>query len=153
MKRPWQIASFLFTVLSVIVLIHSFSYPYKDRLGPGPGFFPFWMSIITGLLSMGLFLQLTFAKSANEESKSFSPNREGAIRIIFILASLGFVLIFLNPLGFRLTLLCFLLLLPVALGVRNWIVIPIVAVAGSFGVFHVFYYWLKLPLPIGIFGI
>jgi hypothetical protein len=41
----------------------------------------------------------------------------------------------------------------VALGIRNWIVIPIVALAGSFGVFHVFYYWLKLPLPIGIFGI
>jgi putative tricarboxylic transport membrane protein len=25
--------------------------------------------------------------------------------------------------------------------------------AASFGVFHVFYYWLKVPLPIGTFGI
>lgn len=152
MKRPWQIASFLFTVLSVLVLVHSFSYPYKDRLGPGPGFFPFWMSLITGFLSLGLFLQLTFGKTEKSE-KTFLPNREGSIRIILILSALCFVLFFLNFLGFRLTLLCFLLFLPVALGVRNWIVIPIVAVAGSFGVFHVFYYWLKLPLPIGIFGI
>jgi putative tricarboxylic transport membrane protein len=151
MKRPWQIASFLFTVLSILVLIHSFSYPYKDRLGPGPGFFPFWMSIITGLLSFGLFLQLTFAKTEKSE-KTFLPNREGAVRIVLILSALCFVLFFLNTLGFRLTLLCFLLFLPAALGVRNWLVIPIVAVAGSFGVFHVFYYWLKLPLPIGIFG-
>ena len=153
MKRPWQIATLAFLALSIFVLIHSLTYPYKDRLGPGPGFFPFWMSIITGFLSLGLFLQLTFGKSENGESKSFFPNREGAIRIIFILASLVFVLVFLNPLGFRLSLLLFLFFLPLALGVRNWVVIPIVAIAGSFGVFHVFYYWLKLPLPIGILGI
>jgi hypothetical protein len=63
------------------------------------------------------------------------------------------VVVFLNPLGFRVSLLLFLFFLPIFLGVRNWLVIPILAVAGSFGVFHVFYYWLKLPLPIGIFGI
>jgi hypothetical protein len=37
--------------------------------------------------------------------------------------------------------------------VRNWWVTAVFAVAGSFGVFHAFYYWLKVPLPIGIFGI
>ncbi len=77
MKRPWQIASLIFVFLSLFVLIHSFSYPYKDRLGPGPGFFPFWMSLITGALSLALFLQTTFAKSEKEEKKSFFPNRGG----------------------------------------------------------------------------
>ena len=156
MKKPWQIASFLFVLLSIFVLIHSLSYPYKDRLGPGPGFFPFWMSIITGLLSLGLFLQTTFAKSEPSEpagKKSFFPNREGGIRIFMILAALGMVLVFLNPIGFRISLLLFLLFLPFALGVRNWLIIILVAAAGSFGVFHAFYYWLKVPLPIGFFGI
>jgi putative tricarboxylic transport membrane protein len=153
MKKNWQIASLVFLALSIFVFIHSFAYPYKDRLGPGPGFFPFWLSIITGLLSLGLFFQNTFAKSEKEEGKSFLPHREGALRIFFILVSLVFVLVFLNTLGFRLSLLAFLFFLPLGLGVRNWIAIPIVAVAGSFGVFHVFYYWLKLPLPIGILGI
>ena len=27
------------------------------------------------------------------------------------------------------------------------------ALAGSFGVFHVFYHWLKVPLPMGVLGI
>jgi len=153
MKRPWQIASLIFVFLSLFVLIHSFSYPYKDRLGPGPGFFPFWMSIITGLLSLGLFLQTTLGKSDPTEKSSFFPNPEGGLRIVLILASLAMVVVFLNPLGFRVSLLLFLFFLPIFLGVRNWVVIPILAVAGSFGVFHVFYYWLKLPLPIGIFGI
>lgn len=153
MKKPWQIASLIFVFLSLFVLIHSFSYSYKDRLGPGPGFFPFWMSLITGVLSLALFLQTTFAKSEKEEKKSFFPNRAGGFRIAFILAFLAMVVVFLNPLGFRISLLIFLFFLPLFLGVRNWLAIPILAVAGSFGVFHAFYYWLKLPLPIGIFGI
>jgi putative tricarboxylic transport membrane protein len=153
MKKPWQIASLIFVFLSLFVLIHSFSYSYKDRLGPGPGFFPFWMSLITGILSLALFLQTTFAKSEKEEKKSFFPNREGGIRIALILVSLAMVVVFLNPLGFRISLLLFLLFLPFALGVRNWPIISIVAVAGSFGIFHAFYYWLKVPLPIGFFGI
>jgi len=153
MKRPWQIASIIFVLVSIFLLIHSFSYPYKDRLGPGPGFFPFWMSIITGLLSLGLFLQTTFAESESGEKKTFFPKRDGAIRIAAVLVSLTFVMVFMNSLGFRLSLLIFLFFLPLLLGVRNWIVISILAIAGSFGVFHVFYFWLKLPLPIGIFGI
>lgn len=155
MKKSWQIASLVFVFLSLFVLIHSFSYPYTDRLGPGPGFFPFWMGLITGALSLALFLQTTFSKSESgkEEKQFFFPNREGGFRIAIILISLAMVVVFLNPLGFRLSLLIFLFFLPLFLGVRNWLVIPVLAVAGSFGVFHVFYYWLKLPLPIGIFGI
>jgi putative tricarboxylic transport membrane protein len=29
----------------------------------------------------------------------------------------------------------------------------VTALALSFGVFHVFYYWLKVPLPVGAFGL
>jgi len=39
------------------------------------------------------------------------------------------------------------------LGARSAIAIVLTALAGSFGVFHVFYHWLKVPLPIGAFGV
>ena len=39
------------------------------------------------------------------------------------------------------------------LGARSPIAILLTALAGSFGVFHVFYHWLKVPLPIGEFGL
>ena len=153
MKRPWQIASFLFLAISIFVLVDSFEYSYRDRLGPGPGFFPFWMSLITGILSLSLFLKTTLSKSNPTEGGKFLPPREGAFRIFMILTALVFVLFSLDFLGFRISMLAFLLFLPVILGVRNWLVIPLLAIVGSFGVFHVFYYLLKLPLPIGIFGI
>jgi putative tricarboxylic transport membrane protein len=43
-------------------------------------------------------------------------------------------------------------LLPV-LGARSPVGIMLTALVGSFGVFHVFYYWLKVPLPLGTLGL
>jgi hypothetical protein len=40
-----------------------------------------------------------------------------------------------------------------ALGARSPFAILLTALAGSFGVFHVFFYWLKVPLPIGALGL
>jgi putative tricarboxylic transport membrane protein len=153
MKRNWQIMCLAFAALSLAILILSFEYPYKDRLGPGPGFFPIWMAIITGGLSIALFCQITFTKVAPYGNNKLLPNREGGKRILAILVALAICLALLDFIGFRIALLLFLFFLPTALGVRNWWATAGFAVAGSFGVFHAFYYWLKVPLPIGIFGI
>jgi hypothetical protein len=32
------------------------------------------------------------------------------------------------------------------------VVIALFALASSVALFHVFYYWLRVPLPVGIFG-
>ena len=142
-----------FAAVSLAILVLALEYPYHDKLGPGPGFFPFWMAVITGGLSIALFCQITFMKSAPYGNNTLLPNREGGKRIFAILIALAICLALLDFLGFRLSLLLFLLFLPPALGVRNWWVTAVFAVVGSFGIFHAFYYWLKVPLPIGIFGI
>jgi len=58
-----------------------------------------------------------------------------------------------EPLGFRLTMLVFIAGLLFVLGARSLVGIALTAVAGSFGVFHVFLYWLKVPLPTGVLGL
>ncbi len=153
MKRAWQIASLFFLVLSIFVLVHSFEYPYSDKLGPGPGFFSVWLAIVTGGLAVALLLQSSLSKDLFNDSPDLIPERSAILRIFLILITLFGVLAFLNILGFRICMLLFLLVLPPALGARNWLVVLLLAVCGSFGIFHVFYYWLKLPLPIGAFGI
>ena len=153
MKKAWQICCMAFVALSAITILSSFGYPYKDRLGPGPAFFPVWLSLITGGLSLALFIQTTWGKSVAELSATLLPDRQGALRILLVMIGLVGCLVLLEPLGFRITLLLFLLVLPMGLGAGNWWVTLIIAVAGSFGVFHVFYYWLKVPLPMGMFGI
>lgn len=153
MKRAWQIMCLAFVAAAIVTLVGSFGYPYKDRLGPGPGFFPVWLSLITGGLSLALFFQVTWSRKAPFTQGSPLPeDRSGTIRIFIILAALAGSLAFLDLLGFRITLFLFLAFLPLALGMRNWVIVLIFSLLGSFGVFHVFYYWLKVPLPMGVLG-
>lgn len=142
-----------FIAVSAITIVSSFDYPYKDRLGPGPAFFPVWLSLITGALSLALFIQTTWGKGLAEVSGTLLPDRQGAWRILFVMIGLLGCLGLLDLLGFRIALFLFLLFLPLALGAGNWWLTLIIAAAGSFGVFHVFYYWLKVPLPMGMLGI
>jgi putative tricarboxylic transport membrane protein len=153
MKRAWQIMCVAFIAVSAITILFSFGYPYEDRLGPGPAFFPVWLSLITGALSLALFIQTTWGESMVDLSATLLPDREGVWRILLILIALLGCLALLEPLGFRITLFLFLIVLPMGLGAGNWWLTLVIAAAGSFGVFHVFYYWLKVPLPMGMFGI
>jgi putative tricarboxylic transport membrane protein len=154
MKRAWQIMCLAFVAAAVVTLISSFGYAYKDRLGPGPGFFPVWLSLITGGLSLALFFQVTWGRTPPFEPASPLPqDRPGAVRILIILAALAASVALMDFLGFRITLLLFLFFLPLALGIRSWVLILIFSLLGSFGVFHVFYYWLKVPLPMGVWGL
>ena len=153
MKRAWQIACLAFAAFAALTLVLSRQYPYTDRLGPGPAFFPVWLSIITGVLSLTLLVQTTLGPALARDSAPLLPDRRGALRILAILAALVGSVGLLDPLGFRISLFLFLFFLPLALGASPWWLTLIFALAGSFGVFHVFYYWLKVPLPVGVLGL
>ena len=92
------------------------------------------------------------AKTA-EAAVSILPDRRVALQAGGVLIALTAAAALFEPLGFRLTMLPFIVGLLLILGARSPIAIALTALAGSFGVFHVFYYWLKVPLPIGAFGI
>jgi hypothetical protein len=81
------------------------------------------------------------------------PDRAAMFRMVGIAVLLLAAFSALDPLGYRLTALLFISALLVVLGVRNYIAIAVVSLVLSFGVFHSFYYWLKVPLPIGGFGL
>lgn len=153
MRKAWQVSSLAFVALAAFVLFLSFEYPYKDRLGPGPAFFPIWMALITAGLALGLWIQTRRSPNDGQRISILLPDSEGLRRVLLILIALVVIVALLDPLGFRLSMLLFLLFLPLALGLRQWVGIVIFAALGSFGVFHVFYFWLKVPLPIGWLGI
>lgn len=153
MKRAWQVASVAFLVYSAFVLYSSFEYRFFDRLGPGPGFFPVWLSGIMLALSGALLVQVTLNRVSLPSDEGLIPDRAGATRVLVILVALLAALVLLDPLGFRLAMLLFVGFLPLALGIRNYLAVAVLALVCSFGVFHLFYYILKLPLPIGMFGI
>jgi putative tricarboxylic transport membrane protein len=153
LKAGWQIACLCLLGIFVPALVTSLGYSLTDALGPGPGFFPFWLSLIGALLSAAILLQVTLADTDASQSLSLAPDRQVALQAIGVLIALVAAALLLEPLGYRLTMLPFIAGLLLILGARSPIAIALTALAGSFGVFHVFYHWLKVPLPIGAFGV
>lgn len=153
MRRGWQVACVCLLGVFGAALVTSLGYSLSDALGPGPGFFPFWLSLIGVVLTTVILAQSGRSTLLTDGSLKILPTRQAALQAGSVLVALTAAAALFEPLGFRLTMLPFIAGLLLALGARSPIAIAICAVAGSFGVFHVFYYWLKVPLPIGALGI
>jgi putative tricarboxylic transport membrane protein len=152
-KLGWQIACLCLLGVFLPALVTSLGYSLTDALGPGPGFFPFWLSLIGAVLSAVMLAQVTLASTDDAIAISLAPDRRAALRAVGVLIALTAAAALFEPLGYRLTMLPFIVGLLLILGARSPIAISLTALAGSFGVFHVFYHWLKVPLPIGEFGL
>ncbi len=152
MKRPYQISGMVLLLLSLFVIRESTGLRFYAALGPGPGFFPLWIGIIVGVMAVVTLYQATFYEP-HRLPDGFMPSKQGYLRIGAILLALAATVVLLIPLGFRLTMLAFLTLLLSALGRQNLLVTALVALAGSFGLYHVFAVWLAVPLPIGSLGV
>jgi putative tricarboxylic transport membrane protein len=156
LKRGWLVAAGAFVVLFAGAAYLSIKLPLLDALGPGPGFFPLILALLGGVLAAVLIVQLAWQADgapASHAAESLTPDRPAQFRLMGIVVLMAAAFMLLDPLGYRLTALMFITLLLLVLGVRNILAIAAVALVFSFGVFHSFYYWLKVPLPIGGFGL
>jgi len=128
-----------------------------DRLGPGPGFFPFWLALIGIVLSLALFVSIWResppAADGPAEEARILPHGWGAMRCFAIIGLLAAVTVAMEFVGFRIAMLVFNAALVIALGERRWWLIALFATLGSFGVYYVFTTWLDVLLPTGQFGI
>jgi putative tricarboxylic transport membrane protein len=159
LRLGWQIACLCLLGIFLPALVTSLGYSLTDALGPGPGFFPFWLSLVGAVLSAVMLAQVTMAKADQASVAkadipiSLAPDRRVTLQAIGVLIALTAAAALFESLGYRLTMLPFIAGVLFILGARSPIAIALTALAGSFGVFHVFYHWLKVPLPIGEFGL
>lgn len=70
MKRGWQVATVALLVLFALFAYESLQLSLHDALGPGPGFFPFWLSVLGGILG-ALLVQLKLGRAALAGELSF----------------------------------------------------------------------------------
>lgn len=117
---------------------------YYDLLGPGAGFFPIWLGLMLCASSLVVLGQSFFAE---DDGATLFQSSDGAVRVAVLAASLFGVWLLLDLLGFRLTILLFMLLVPNLLGRQPPLRIVAVALVMSFGVAYVFERWLGVVLP------
>lgn len=146
----WTGASLLLG--AVLACVEALRLRYYTPLGPGPGFFPFWLSLGLGACAIALLAQAVRMPPPAAGSGSLWPNRSGSYKVLAVLASLVASIVLLEPLGYRLTMLAVYAYLLFTLGRRDYLVMALVSFAGSFGVYHLFVNLLKVPLPAGPFS-
>ena len=154
MQRAWRIAGAAFAAVCAFWAYESWQLSLQDALGPGPGFFPFCLSLAGVLLSVMLILQgRPAAASGSEEEQPLLPPGDALRKVILVLVALIAVTALLDVIGYRIAVAIFSAFLLYTLGARSWWVIVAFALAAGFGVHALFSDLLKVPLPVGYFDI
>jgi len=145
--RDDQITGAALAVVGALVALQSWQYPIGSLAEPGAGYLPFALGI-----ALGVFGALIVA--AGGRSPPFRWERFGdGLKGLAILAGLAFAALALERLGYRITIAVLLLYYLGVVERRAWITTLVLTVVVSLGSHYVFARLLRVPLPIGVFGL
>ena len=77
MRRGWLVACACLLGLFAAALVTSLDYSLSDALGPGPGFFPFWLSAIGAALTVGMLVEIARGSMLADAGVTILPDRPG----------------------------------------------------------------------------
>lgn len=150
MKRTYQITAISLLIFSAFIANESLQLKYYTQLGPGPGFFSFWLSLVLAVLATAMFYQATF-RNSDPKPGDFDDSRVAYFRMLTICAAWIWVTVMLEPLGYRLTMAVFISVLLLALGRVKWYLIILITILGSIIGYWFFHDIMRVLLPIGPF--
>ena len=147
MHRKHQIAACFFLAFSAYLMWDSWNnMEYYTPLGPGAGFFPFWLGALLGGLGIVWLVQVSRRSGNTEEGPSLPP-RGGIVRILSIIVSVVAVSALMDFLGFQLAMFLFMIFMLMILGRQAIWTTVIIALMCSVGVYHLFGRYLDVQLP------
>ena len=138
----------LFTIYSVYYLVESFSYPYRNNFGVGPGLFPRWVAVIAIIAGIAYTLVSIF-KDKLSVGEAF-PGRKELLNVLStVVAILAFVLV-VQFTGFCIASALLLFILFIRSYPRWKALLYAVIVTGI--VFAIFKIGFSVPVPVNGWG-
>jgi hypothetical protein len=132
---------------SILLLKVSSRYAYSSDIGPGPGFFPMWLSGL--LLVLSLFYIFASLKGKNPSEESW-PGKTSLLKLVWILICMILFVVLAPILGFVASSSVVLFLL--FLRSYRWYLNLALSVGISLIIFWIFYHALGVLLPVNEFG-
>ncbi len=127
--------------------------PYGSIRNPGPGFYPLWLGILLGVMSIGLILMVTRQKEEARILRDIFTKEIRWVKILLVIVALILYGILMDYIGFLILTFLLLAFLLRAIEPQPWKAVIGWALFGSIGSYLVFEIWMKLRLPKGFFGI
>ena len=149
-----QISGIFLCGLGVAVFLKALTYPLGTLRKPGGGLFPVVASVLLIGLAGLLTIQAFRGKRRGQVPRTpFFPDKEAPRRILFGFAGLLGYRYLLPVIGFAASTGVFIFFLTRFLGRYGWAVSVGFALITALISYYLFQVWLKIPMPIPIFGI
>lgn len=147
MRNTDRITAVLLLVVSAAFAAGALKY-YKwwGHDGPGPAFLPFWLGVVMSCLAALMLFRRT-----NPTPVSLLPQGGARARVVVVLGVTAAFIALLKVLGMVVGTALFLVLLVRYLGRHRWWVTIAIALAAAGANWLVFVYWLRVPMPEGLF--
>jgi hypothetical protein len=153
MKRTDQWSGLVLLILAGFICCGSILLPYGNIHNPGPGFFPLWLGIILGGLSIGLLLQAARQKEGARVLGDILPEKVRWHKVLWVLIALVLYGCLMNIFGFLIVTFFLMAFLLRFIEPQPWRSVIGWTLVGSLGSYLVFEVWMKLRLPKGFLGI
>jgi hypothetical protein len=144
--RSDQFSGLMLVVIALYVGWENRGYPIGTLQEPGPGYMPLLLVIFLGVT--GLLIAAWGVKSAPLASLKWPE----ATRAIVILLACGAATFALERIGYRLTMIAFLIFFLGAVERRRPLPVALVSLGFSFASYYVIGDWLHVPLPVSPWG-
>lgn len=142
-----RVSGAVLVLFALGVIWESRNLPLGNFRAPGPAYVPVLLALL--LLVFGLLVAATGGKS----DKLSSVRWTGWRHALAILGGCVFATLGMERLGYRVTVLIVLVFLLKGVEKRSWMVTGLFALGLAFGSFSLFHTFLRVPLPLGPFGI
>ena len=146
MRQAERVVASLCVLLGCGILWQAWGMEYLTSIGPGPGFFPWWLGLLLTGLSIAWLLTAMWRSTRDNEHRFF-PERRGLRSILLVIGAIIGVGLAMEYVGFQLAMFVFVAVVLTALGWRKWGLTLVLSAALSFGVYHTFTRWLDVSLP------
>jgi putative tricarboxylic transport membrane protein len=147
-----RVVAAVLVAMGVFVTIQSVALSYYTPVGPGPGFFPFWLGLLLVVLA-GASLVTTFvSKIPVIFEDAIIPDRAAGIQMAINFVMVGFFALTVRPAGFVFSMFVVLIVLLLVNRVHLLTALA-VALGASLGASYAFANWLHVYLPPAPFGI
>ena len=151
MRKAEQVMAFALLVIAAALMREATRLQISwTAIGPGAGFFPFWLSVGVGISAAIILVQSIkpAARNANTDEPLIPPHAWKPLMVVLL--PMAAVIAFLDILGIYLGGAIYLAGYTRLVGRFRWPVVILVSLAIPLMLFLIFERWFLLPLPKGV---
>ena len=144
MAKRGVIAAGVVLAFGAVAIREAGQLPFGSVRSPGPGFFPWWASVILAGLALILVVQVLVHRAP-----ALAPTRGRLAKVALLLVVLGAYAFLIEPVGYPICTFLLVLFMVRVIDPEPWPLALGIAFLAAAGTYVLFAVWLTVPLPAG----